>query len=422
MRPLDKIIGYNPIKKELYKIIDVLNNPSKYAELGVNIPKGIMLEGVPGIGKSLMATSFMEECKRESYVIRKNKPDGAFIDYIREIFEKAANNTPSIIMLDDIDKFSNEDYCDSDAEEYITVQSCIDSVKKKDVFVIATANKVRQLPNSLLRRGRFDKIFHMNFPRGEDAKNIIEFYLKNKKCDNDIDAEEIARFSIGYSCADLESVINEAGLFAAYEGKKLISQQDLKKACLRKFYEISEEDDEITEDALRNRVTHEAGHVVIAELCNPGIVNFVSVSTKISGEIGGMVSKNYTYNYRMNFRSEENEIMCLLAGKAAVEIVLGEIDMGANDDMHKAFDKVSHLLDNNVAYDFNSWCHGEETSHSIYQHLDSVTGAEVSRYYFESKKLLIKHRKFLDAIIDNLMEKKVLSYKDIAKIRIEYGI
>lgn len=122
MRALDKVIGYSPIKKELFIIIDVLNNPDKYTKLGVSIPNGVMLEGEPGIGKTLMAASFVEECNRTAYVIRKNKPDGAFVDYIREIFEEAMNNEPSMILLDDMDKFANEGYSHRDAEEYVTVQ------------------------------------------------------------------------------------------------------------------------------------------------------------------------------------------------------------------------------------------------------------------------------------------------------------
>ena len=417
MRPLDNVIGYNSIKKELYRIIDVLNSPKKYNKLGVHIPRGLMLEGDPGIGKSLMAISFTEECNRKSYIIRKDKPDGAFIDYIRETFEEAMNNEPSIIILDDIDKFANEDYSHRDAEEYVTVQACIDSAKKKDVFVIATVNDIRQLPDSLRRSGRFDTIFHMNFPKGEDAKKIIEHYLENKKCDESVDAEEISRFSRGHSCAELETVINEAGLYAAYDGRELLSQNDLKNACIRRFYGISNDDDESSEEVIKKRVVHEAGHVVIAELREPGMVDFASVSTKQARGIGGYVSKKQKEEGVLNFESEETEIMILLAGKAATEIVLGEIDMGANSDLRKAFSSVRRLLDNNTCYDFNSWCHGDETSQNIFNHLDSVTGAEMSRYYMATKKLLLSNKVFLETIIENLLEKKTLSYKDIAKIR-----
>lgn len=417
MRPLDNVIGYNSIKKELYRLIDVLNNPEKYNELGVHIPRGLMLEGEPGIGKSLMAIAFTEECNRKSYIIRKDKPDGVFVDYIRETFEEAMNNEPSIIILDDIDKYANEDYSHRDAEEYVTVQACIDSAKKKDVFVIATANDIRSLPDALRRSGRFDTIFHMNFPKGEDAKKIIEHYLRNKKCDESVEAEEISRFSRGHSCAELETVINEAGLYAAYDGRELLSQNDLKDACIRRFYGISNDDDEASKEVIMKRVVHEAGHVVIAELREPGMVDFVSVSTKQARRIGGYVSKKQKEESLLSFESEETEIMILLAGKAATEIVLGEIDMGANSDLHKAFSRVRKLLDDNTGYDFNSWCHGQETSQNIFNHLDSVTGAEMSRYYMATKKLLLSNKLFLEAIIENLLEKKTLSYKDIAKIR-----
>lgn len=417
MRPLDNVIGYNSIKKELYKLIDVLNNPEKYNKLGVHIPRGLMLEGKPGIGKSLMAISFTEECNRKSYIIRKDKPDGVFVDYIRETFEEAMNNEPSIIILDDIDKYANEDYSHRDAEEYVTVQACIDSAKKKDVFVIATANDIRSLPDALRRSGRFDTIFHMSFPKGEDAKKIIEHYLKNKKCDESVDAVEISRFSRGHTCAELETVINEAGLYAAYDGRELLNQEDLKNACIRRFYGISNDDDEASEEVIRKRVVHEAGHVVIAELREPGMVDFASVTTMQTRGVGGYISKKQKEESALNFESEETEIMILLAGKAATEIVLGEIDMGANSDLGKAFDRVRKLLDNCTAYDFNSWCHGEETSQNIFNHLDSVTGAEMSRYYMATKKLLLSNRAFLETLIEKLANKKLLSYKDIAKIR-----
>lgn len=421
MRPLDRVIGYNPIKKDLYRIIDVLNAPERYAEVGAKIPKGILLEGVPGIGKSLMAMAFMEECDRKAYVIRKDKPDGIFVDYIREVFEEAAKNSPSIILLDDMDKFANEDYSHRNAEEYVTVQACIDSVKNEDVFVIATVNDEHSLPSSLVRSGRFDKIFHMYFPKGEDSKKIIEFYLKDKKCDSSVDTEEIARFLDGYSCADLEMVINEAGIYAVYEGRTLINHKDLIKACLRKTYRISDEGDETSEETVRRCVVHEAGHTVVAELREPGTVTFASVSNRSEGEVGGFVSRKYPENSRKSFTDKETEIMICLAGKAATEVVLGDIDLGANRDMHKAFDQVRRLLDNHVAYDFNSWCHGNETSSRVYDHLDSITAAEISRYYIQTKQLLVKNKAFLDAIIKELMEKKLLSYKDIARIRTEGG-
>ena len=125
-------------------------NPEKYAALGVKLPRGILLHGVPGVGKTLMASALVEEMGRVCYTCRKDKANDAFIDTIRDVFAEAKSHAPSVIFLDDFDKFA----FDSDSrnpEEFIAVQSGIDEVKKADVFVVATANEIRELPRSLLR-------------------------------------------------------------------------------------------------------------------------------------------------------------------------------------------------------------------------------------------------------------------------------
>lgn len=420
MRALDKVIGYEGIKRELYRVLDVLNNQEKYRALGVKTPKGILLDGEPGIGKSLMANCFIEESGRNSYVIRKDKPDGGFVDYIRETFEKAEENAPSIILLDDLDKFANEDVYHRDAEEYVTVQSCIDRVKGKEVFVIATSNNVHSLPDSLIRNGRFDKVYNMHFPKDEDAVKIISFYLSDKKVADDIDVNEIARFCGGCSCAELETIVNEAGVYAGYEGREKITQADMKRACMRKIYRTPEMGDEVPEDVFKGRAIHEAGHAVMAELLNPGSVNFASIAAKGRGE-GGLVSIYRPDGYYEIFENMEKDILISLAGMAATEIVLQEIDMGSNFDMHKAFDKVRDLLDAHTSYDFMSWCHGEETSKHVFDHLDSATGTEVSRYYKRAKKILNDNREFLERVSNELLSKKTISYKEIAVLREKYA-
>ena len=420
MRELDKVIGYENIKVELYRIIDFFRNPEKYKALGVSEPKGFILDGEPGVGKTLMAKSFIVESGRNAYVIRKDRPDGAFVDYIRESFQKATENTPSIVLLDDLDKFANEDFHHRDAEEYVTVQACIDAAKDKEVFVIATTNEIRDLPDSLTRSGRFDKTFHLSFPENEDARKIISFYLKDKKVAKDIDVEEIARFSAGHSCADLETVVNEAGVYAGYEGKDFIGQVDLKRACLRKIYNAEESVDESDMESLKRRAVHEAGHVAISEYFLPGSVSFATIHSNRHG-INGMVLRKEEDHFHESFKNAETEIMIALGGKAATELVLNEIDMGTNSDLHSAFRKVERLLDNVASYDFHSWFHGgDETSATVLDRLDIVKGAEMTRYYTMTKQILGRNRTFLDALIEQLLEKKTLSYKDIAPIREKY--
>ena len=366
-----------------------------------------------------MAKAFIEESGRKNYVIRKDRPDGAFVDHIRETFDKATENTPSIVLLDDLDKFANEDSFHRDAEEYVTVQACIDAAKDKDVFVIATTNEIRDLPDSLTRSGRFDKTFHLSFPENEDARKIISYYLKEKKVAKDIDVEEIARFSVGHSCADLETVVNEAGVYAGYEGKDFIGQEDLKRACLRKIYNAEESVDESDMESLKRRAVHEAGHAAIAEYFLPGSVSFATIHSNRHG-INGMVLRKEEDHFHESFKNAEIEIMIALGGKAATELVLNEIDMGTNRDLHSAFRNVERLLDNIAAYDFHSWLHGEETSSNVVDRLDIVKGAEMTRYYTMTKQILGKNRAFLDELIRQLLEKKTLSYKDIAPIREKY--
>ena len=238
MSAFEKVIGYSSEKKELLRIADILRNPGKYAKLGVSVPRGLLLHGVPGVGKTLMATALMEESGRTVYTIRKNQPDGDFVRMIRKAFDDAAENAPSIVFLDDMDKFANEDERHPDTEEYVTVQSCIDEMKGKDVFVLATANSIRALPRSLCRAGRFDRVIKITAPRGEDAKKIIEYYLSKKAYVKDIDMDSLARILDGSSCAQLETILNEAGMIAGYKHEEAITMEHIMEVCLPIVYDV----------------------------------------------------------------------------------------------------------------------------------------------------------------------------------------
>ena len=213
MKAFDKIIGYVPLKQELMQISDTLKNREFYDKLGVCAPRGLLLYGEPGVGKSLMAGAVIEESGRPVFRCRKDEPNGDFVKKIKATFEKAAENAPSIVFLDDMDKFANGDESHPDAEEYVTVQSCIDETKGKEVFVLATANDTDCLPESLLRAGRFDRTIEVGLPMGEDAIEIVAYYLKSKRLWRGLTPLPIAKIMIGHSCAILETVLNEAGLY-----------------------------------------------------------------------------------------------------------------------------------------------------------------------------------------------------------------
>lgn len=143
MSKFDMIIGYTATKKELKQIADTLRNRDVYDKLGVSAPRGLLLHGQPGVGKSLMASAIIEASERPAFVCRKDKPNGDFIKEIKATFDKAIADAPSIVYLDDMDKFANGDERHPDAEEYVTVQSALTKRKAKNVFVLATANNLR---------------------------------------------------------------------------------------------------------------------------------------------------------------------------------------------------------------------------------------------------------------------------------------
>lgn len=415
MTAFDKVIGYEEIKLELRRYADILKNPDKYAKLGVNMPSGLMLYGEPGLGKSLMAKCFIEASGCKAFILRKEKPNGEFVVQIKEIFEQAKAEGPAIVYLDDMDKFANEDKMHPDAEEYVTVQSCIDECKEYGVFTLATVNDRYCLPDSLLRVGRFDKTIEVEAPSVKDAPRIIEHYLKDKTVSEEIDIEEIARIMVGKSCAQLENVINEAGIYAGFEDRSDIRREDIIKACLRLIFEtpkcMLEDDTELDKVS----VIHEAGHTVVAEVLDPGIVSLVSVYCCREDDKGVVVRKQLD-NHDWSKEFMEHDVMGALAGKAAVEAIYGITELGCEHDIRSARKRLEHLLTRLCEYGFEEY-DGYEKSQFVLEKVDRMIAWEMERLYHQAKKIILDNREFLDAVVAALMKKKTLTFRDITEIR-----
>ena len=180
MNPFDKIIGYDAVKNELSRMADVLAHPDVYSALGVSVPRGLLLHGDPGVGKTLMVKSLIEASGLPSFTCRRNIPDGDFVLRINEVFDEASKKAPAIVFLDDLDKFVKSEVDGFNQEEFVAVQAAIDNLNGKQVFVVATANDIDFLPSSLVRPGRFDKTLRIHNPSGQEAVEIIQHYLSGK--------------------------------------------------------------------------------------------------------------------------------------------------------------------------------------------------------------------------------------------------
>ncbi len=413
MENFENIIGYNHIKNELNRIIDCINNKEKYEKLGVKIPKNLILHGEPGVGKTLFANAFINALNRKKYIIRKNMPDGKFVDYLNMEVTDAIENAPSVVLLDDIDKFSNNDDEHRNSDEFIAIQSLIDDCKDKDVYFIATANDLRDMPHSLLRVGRFDTRIHIKEPTLNDSTKIIEHYLKDKKVDKDINYLEIAKLLDGGSCALLETIVNEAGLYAGYNNDDTIRKNDIIRACLRVIYNAPLSDEEVSQERLEIVAYHEAGHALVSEVLEPGSVNLLTIDNYYSNK-GGITSSTMNEDYWYNINFMENRITILLAGKAATELIFNRLDVGASSDLDRASSILSRMCNDYYANDFSVFA--REFSDIYKNKGENWITLKLKEFYNKAKDILFSNKDKLDKLAKELMDKKVLLQDDINKI------
>lgn len=415
-KEFEPVIGYKSIKNEMIKICDIMRNSEFYSKLGVSVPNGLLLSGDPGLGKTLMANCFIKASGRKAFTCRKDKPDGDFVNHIKSTFDEAVKNAPSIVFLDDMDKFANGDEYHKNSEEFVTVQSCIDDTKGKDVFVLATINDRESIPKSLLRAGRFDNRIMVEAPKGEDAEKIVEHYIKRKNFVSDVDVKTITRLLNGASCAELETVINQAGVYAGFSRKDKIEMDDIVKACLRVVHSAPEKEQAHSPEVLKAVAYHEAGHAVIAEVLEPGSVNFVSVRSH-GGSAGGFTNYYQPEEYWIKKQYMENRVVVVLGGKAATETVFGETDVGANSDLHRAFDIVERFVDDYCSNGFDRWIQNHNPSQGLLERQSSQISFEMENFYKKAKKILIDNREFLDKLAQALMNKDVLTSVEIEAIK-----
>ena len=329
------------------------------------------------------------------------------------------NNTPSVVMLDDVDKYSNNDEDHKNADEYIVIQTCIDDCKDKDVFFIATANSLDDMPDSLLRAGRFSNKIEFEPPTIKDATIIIKHYLSDKCVEPDVDCEEIARLLEGKSCAILESIMNEAGLYAGYNNQTTITNKDIIKACLRIIYNAPENLDNKTVFQIEAASYHEAGHALMSEYLEPNSVNLVSVANYF-GNKGGLTSQTMDKDYWCDFTKMENRVMVLLAGKAATEVIFNKVDVGCGSDIERAREIVERFY---LDYGLNNFKYASfESSQSSKENKENWISQKLVDYYNRVKTILHTNMLPLTELAHKLQSEETLNKKQLKEVFDRLGI
>lgn len=420
MSEFDKVIGYTAIKQELLQICDMIKNRKKYAALGAKVPHGILIDGKPGYGKTLLSMCFIKEAGLKVFTVRKTKEN--FAEEITKVFDKAMENTPCIVFLDDIDKFSNADRYSSNTAEYVAVQSGIDACKNLDVLVIATANKLYYLPDSLYRNGRFDRKYKLCLPNLEDSELIICHYLADKKIADDINRDDVLKLFAKKSCAEIETVLNDAAIRAAYAGRSEMGIEDIKEAYVRSYY--SSPDYYVESDEKKNGLIalHEAGHVVAAELLNRGSVSIASICEKRSGDVGGFIRQ-----CKENDDSRD-DLLIGLAGMAAVKaFAMEDYAEGCGSDLKSVYLRLEELIRTD-GYKGIRGIYYEDIGERFGQppetyktYLDQQVKEEMEQLCEDVKEMLVKQKRFVMSVADALIEKHTLLASDVQELVRQYN-
>lgn len=413
----DNVIGYEGIKSELMQIVDMVKNPEKYKALGACIPKGVLIYGDPGLGKTLMAEALIHETGLNCSIVKRTSKGTNIADEVIRAFHYAKINPPYIVFLDDLDKFANKDKRHPNAQEYITVQACINEVKDKDVLVIATVNEMELLPDSLTRSGRFDRKIRVMPPTINEAEEIVRHYIKGKHLAKDVDVSDIVKMVDTQSCAILETTLNEAAIYAGWEGCDRIRMRHIVEAVLKLQYKAPEDYTVASDEELQKYALHEAAHLVVAESLVPGCVGLVTVRSRGRG-----TEKGFTHLCKELDR-RPHHIMVSLAGKIAVEMRFGGWASGCQHDLSKA---TSTLVDGIVNSGTCGYGLLEPTNWSTSNHRDAMVevavAAELERYTMLVRDILIRNAGALGRVTEELKKKNYLLFSDIQRIKAECGI
>ena len=296
----------------------------------------------------------------------------------------------------------------------MAVQAGIDAVADKEVYVIATANDLRELPDSLLRSGRFDHKIKVGCPKEKDADQIVDYYLGQKVLGDSINSSDVAKMLRGGSCADLETVLNEAAIFAGFDASEKIEMNHVVEAALRFEYGVWDGDGDYDEARRQMLAYHEAGHAIIHDLIREGSVGLASIRPRRRG-IGGFIRGCLELN------ESAPQALVALAGAAAVELQFGVKDTGVDSDFHRARRIIRCMVEGDAVCGLTLLTEDRESEDKL-DRMEFATGVELERYMTMTRILLAQNRPYLDAVAHELMEKGTLLNSDMARIRATHTV
>ena len=429
----DNVAGCDEEKGELEELVEFLKAPKKFTELGARIPKGVLLVGPPGTGKTLLAKAVAGEAGVPFFSISGSDFVEMFVGVgasrVRDLFEQAKKNAPSIVFIDEIDAVGRRRGAGlgggHDEREQTLNQLLVEMDGfgiNESVIIIAATNRADILDPALLRPGRFDRQVYVGRPDVNGREAILRVHAKGKPMASEVDLKVVAQTTAGFTGADLANLLNEAALLTARDGKKKIDMEEIQKALIKIGVGTEKKTRVISEKEKYITAYHEGGHAILFEVLSE-LDPVHSISIIPTGMAGGytmpLPGEDRMYMTKMMM---EQEIISLLGGRAAEELVIKDITTGASNDIERATSMardmvtkygMSELLgpiqfggDNDEVFIGRDWGHARNYGEGVAATIDQEVNRIVTDAYREAKRLLQENMEMLHATAKLLVEKE----------------